>query len=90
MAILSGIDGDHGPTMAVFVHFDLATRKVVGPVKPSPHECMALVDTGARQSRIDTSIVAALGLQQVGQVIVHSTTTGASPQPLSLYSVSLA
>jgi hypothetical protein len=67
------------PTVALRVlppAYHLARLEGEGQPQPQPRLIIALVDTGASQSHVDKTILDDFGLTPVGQIDLHTSTTG--------------
>jgi hypothetical protein len=61
----------------------------LGVAVSPPRRVRALVDTGAGRSFVMESVLEGMGLSPVGDIAVHSATTGGEPETAPLYVVDL-
>src|SRR5689334_6165239 len=64
--------------------------QAAGIAIPSAKIIRGLIDTGASATCIDQTVIAALGLQPTGSVLLHTPSTGSTPHSSSQYDIALA
>ena len=92
MRVIQGKIELSGPFIDVKVmatHFRVTTLKNMGASYPAPIEIRALIDTGASGSVLDPVIVSRLGLTLVGQISVHTPTTGSEYETRNQFDASI-
>jgi len=84
--------GPVGPLLQVFIGVSQpreAALRQAGQVVPAPILVSLLVDTGASISGIDSTVIAQLGIQPTGTMLIRTPSTGANPHSCSTFDVSL-
>jgi predicted aspartyl protease len=91
MPILS-LHFDHAgtPTLELYVGVSAAEAEFRPPCPPVPVPVRALVDTGASKTNIGRWVFDRLGLSPVGQVPVHTASTGLTPLLADVYAVEIS
>jgi hypothetical protein len=67
----------------------IAAMEALGVTPHAPVGVQALVDTGASCSNVQRSVLHRLGLEPVGEELVHTASTGGTPREVRAYSVHL-
>jgi len=67
----------------------IAALEALGEQPLSPVLVRALVDTGASRTIVEKSVLDRLGLEPVGEEIVHTASTGGTPKRVGAYAVQL-
>ena len=71
------------PVLDLFVSASvprIAALEALGLTPPTPVEVRALIDTGASRSNVQRSMLNRLGLEPVGEEMVHTASTGGTPK----------
>jgi hypothetical protein len=92
MPFLNGkIDAD-GPVIFLYVNISsqrVAALRAAGQAIPASIRIRGLIDTGASCTAIDESAINSLGLVPTGSILVHTPSTGTTPQNCNQYDMSL-
>jgi predicted aspartyl protease len=88
-----GIDPGGRPIISLYVSAgaaEAAFRREEGYAVEPPIAVLALIDTGAGTSLIEESILKELGLEPVGDITLHTASTGVAPVVSDMYAVELS
>jgi hypothetical protein len=84
--------GSSGPVINAFVGLSGPRYQALtqaGQQTPAPVAVRALIDTGASCTCVDTTVLNQLALTPTGTTLVHTPTTGGTPQQVNQYDVGL-
>lgn len=71
-------NGPSGPTLNILIGPSVQLQQALkdaGITAPSPVACVFLVDTGASHTVVDADVIAPLGLNPTGAIMIHTPST---------------
>jgi hypothetical protein len=86
------VDPKGRPIIELFVAASvprITALEALGAAPPSPVMVRALVDTGANRTNVQKSILDRLGLEAVGEELVHTASTAGEPKQVGACAVQL-
>jgi len=84
------VDSEGRPLIELFVAVSvprITVLEALGEAPPSPVAVRALVDTGASRTNVQRSVLDRLGLEAVGEELVHTASTAGEPKQVGAYAV---
>lgn len=92
MTHFSNFIGPSGPILIVWIGISAPRQQAMVHASLKPHLPLLanmLIDTGASHTSIDQKYVGLLSLQPTGSTLIHTPSTGATPQTVATYDVGL-
>jgi len=92
--IVLTLDADHKgrPVIELFLAASaprIAAMEALGVTPHAPIGVKALIDTGASCSNVQRSVLERLGLEPIGEELVHTASTEGTPKEVAAYAVQL-